>query len=813
MPSGRLAPVLLALLATAVSLSAAGVDGPTLPAADEQILKAAHLSASPNALLDFFRKRTPADVPEKTFADLIRQLGERAPEVHNKAFGELVSYGSVAVPSLRVACNDPASPEAADRARLCLETIEGTQAPALLGAAARGLALFKPANAAEVLLGYYPFADNERVSEEITQALLAVALRDGKADPVLLKAIEDPTASRRACAATVLSQIPGDHRLVVRKLLQDPKATVRLRAALALSQAHDAEAIPVLIDLLAEVPPEQAKPIEEYLARLAGEWMVTVPPGSDEVARRLRRDLWYTWWRGTEGAGLVEQFRKRTPTDAEREKVLGLIRRLDDVSPAVREKAMADLLAMGAVAVPLLRQTVADSLSPLRDPAQKCLALADPGQAAVPLPAVAARLVALRKPDGAVEALLAYLPSAEDETMLTEVQTALAALAFRDGKPDPAMVQALTDKVGVRRAAAAEALCRSGGDEQRPLIRKLLEDPEAAVKLRVAIALIAARDRQAVPVLIGLLSELPPELGIQAESCLRALGGEKSPSLVLTSEQGVAEKCRDAWTAWWREHGHTVDLARLDVAQRQLGYTLVVEQYSQARRSGRVAELDASGKVRWEITGLQTAFDAQVVPGDRVLIVEQGVSRVSERDFKGNITWQKQINLPLGVQRLPNGNTFIAARGQLVEIDRAGKEVFTYHRPNNDIMAAQRLRDGQIAFVTYGWVYVRMDAKAAKELATYRLGPFQFYTNSVHILPGDRVVVPEYNANRVVEYDQTGKRAWDVPITMPSSAQRLPNGNTLISSAAGQRIVEVNRAGKMVWEHKEAFNPWRATRR
>jgi hypothetical protein len=200
------------------------------------------------------------------------------------------------------------------------------------------------------------------------------------------------------------------------------------------------------------------------------------------------------------------------------------------------------------------------------------------------------------------------------------------------------------------------------------------------------------------------------------------------------------------------------------------------------------------------------------VAGERVLIVEQGIARVSERDFKGNILWQKNVNLPLGVQRLPNGNTFIAARGQLVEVDRGGKEVFRHARPNNDIMAAHRLRDGQIVFLTYQWAYVRMDAKG-KELKTYRLGPFPFYTNSVHFLPNDHVLVPEYSHNRIAEYDAEGKRVWEASVPMPTGVQRLPSGNTLVSSAAGQRIVELNRAGKVVWEHRENFNPWRAVRR
>src|SRR5438270_845945 len=58
----------------------------------------------------------------------------------------------------------------------------------------------------------------------------------------------------------------------VRALLKDAKPAVRLRAALSLSAAGDAEAVAVLIDLLADLPPEQRKEAEDVLRELAGEW-------------------------------------------------------------------------------------------------------------------------------------------------------------------------------------------------------------------------------------------------------------------------------------------------------------------------------------------------------------------------------------------------------------------------------------------------------------------------------------------------------------------------------------------------------------
>src|SRR5262249_33602715 len=153
-----------------------------------------------------------------------------------------------------------------------------------------------------------------------------------------------------------------------------------------------------------------------------------------------------------------------------------------------------------------------------------------------------------------------------------------------------------------------------------------------------------------------------------------------------------------------KKNGDKLQLARLDTRQQMLGYTLVVDLYDQIKRGGRVAELDRRGKVRWEIAGvnlLQGPVHAQVLPGDRVLIAEYNVNRITERDLKGKVLWERPMNQPKSVQRLPNGNTFMVGQGQIIEIDKAGKEVLNYNRMNFwDIVSATRLKNGEIIFVT-----------------------------------------------------------------------------------------------------------------
>ena len=145
-------------------------------------------------------------------------------------------------------------------------------------------------------------------------------------------------------------------------------------------------------------------------------------------------------------------------------------------------------------------------------------------------------------------------------------------------------------------AAAGEALARMPG-EHMAMVRKLLSDANADVRLRVALALTYARDRDAVPVLIDVIADSPRGQAWQAEELLFRLAGAKAPSGNFGDDPASRKKFREAWAAWWKENGAAVDLATLEIAPAMLGFTLVVE-FGQNGFNGRIVEVDRSGKVR-----------------------------------------------------------------------------------------------------------------------------------------------------------------------------------------------------------------------
>lgn len=794
-----------------------GADG---DGADESVLKAAKLKTSDDDLLDFFRKRTPPAPPRDKIAGLVKKLASKDPTDADAAQGELTAIGHAAVPLLRTAMNNVDEADASARAKQCLSNIEGAGSATLVGTVTRMLAARKPAGAAEVLIAYLPYAEDQSTFEEVETALVAVAIVNGKPDGALLKALKDKEAIRRGAAATVLCQAGGPANYKhVRPLLKDPSVTVKLRASLGLVAALDAEAVPVLIGLLGELPQDQNQQAEEYLINLAGEWAVAGPKGNDRMSRHLRREVWLAWWKSTDGDKLLDEFKSRTTTDAERAKILALIDKLGDNAAEAREAATTELMGFGKKAAPLLRRVIYQGHTRIAPFATKVLDAIEK-DSPNPLPGVAARLLGLRRPEGTAEALVGFAPFCESDDVLAELVEILAAVGVSGGKGADALVKGLQSDVPERRMAAVMALARGKASEDIAAMRKLLTDKDAVVRLRAAQGLVVMEDRKAVSALITLLKDLPVDMVWEAEEVLTRLAGDAAPSAAVGSDDKTRLAAVQAWAKWWEDNEKTVSLKGLDAGRRDAGVMLVIEQWSPTKGNGRVSEVDARGRVRWEISGLNWPNHAEVLKGNRVLIIEQQ-QRVTERDRTGKIVGlDRTYNNPFLAERLPNGDTFIACRYQMLIVDRKGEPKWTHNIVNGQqVMGARRFRDGSIAYFQYGGGYVRLD-RDGKQVKTLQFGQQQTWWNyaltGVDILPGDRIVVSISNMNKVVEMTSDGKEAWSAPVTQPQFPTRLNNGNVLVAGGNNNlgTLYEIDRKGKVIREtNMSAFRMYRVMRR
>jgi len=513
----------------------------------------------------------------------------------------------------------------------------------------------------------------------------------------------------------------------------------------------------------------------------------------------------------TDAPALLKFFRRRTPGQAQIDALAAKIERLGSATYKERARAAADLVAAGEAARPLLLEVLKSGKANLEiiRRAELCVRqLQDSEEAG--LAAAATRLLAQRKPPQAAQVLLDFLPFAVDTGVVETIQECLPVLALDNGRPDEALLRALNDRRALKRRTAGTALIRAGALPKLPGVRELLRDADLEVRLHIARAMVEAHEKSALPVLIELITLLPSHQVWEVEETLALVAGDDGPNAFVDSRHAPADVAR-AWTAWWNAHEATIDLAKLDAHNRQHGYTLVTQMDTRGL-NGRVFEIRQNHDVVWRIDELRYPLDAQIVGRDRVLIAEYLNRRVTERDFKGNILWEKQVVMPIGCQRLSNGDTFIATRRQLLIVDKSGKETFTYNQPNTSISAARRLRDGQFIVVSSGGTLERLDARG-RVLKSFSVGPVYTQGGSIDVLPGGRVLVPQYRDNKVVEYDAEGRKLWEARVSFPTSAVRLPNGNTLVVSMLRQQVIELTRDGQEAWSYRTEGRPWRARRR
>jgi peptidyl-prolyl cis-trans isomerase B (cyclophilin B) len=264
--------------------------------ADEETLTAAGLGTDDAALIDFFRSKTLEDGDRDQIAALISDLGADEFGVREKASKELVKIGRRAASLLQQA-KGSRDVEVARRAKACLETIEHKQEPALTFAAARLLAARRPPAAAQTLLKFAPFAEDRDALESVRDALAVLAVRDGKPEPVFIDALVSNQPLWRGLAGEALIRAgQTDGVPAVRELLHDVDRLVRMRIGLAFVKKNDKSVIPRLIELLADLPRQHSKEIDDLLRRIALDKSPNIPPGDDQATRKKCRDAWSEWW-------------------------------------------------------------------------------------------------------------------------------------------------------------------------------------------------------------------------------------------------------------------------------------------------------------------------------------------------------------------------------------------------------------------------------------------------------------------------------------------------------------------------------------
>jgi hypothetical protein len=170
---------------------------------------------------------------------------------------------------------------------------------------------------------------------------------------------------------------------------------------------------------------------------------------------------------------------------------------------------------------------------------------------------------------------------------------------------------------------------------------------------------------------------------------------------------------------------------------------------------------------------------------------------------------------------LPNGNVLLAhAYG--VRIVRPDKTIAWRHdvKPaEHEIHGAQAIGQDRVIFLQTGAPTGRIivanivTGKFEKQIevplgATSNLGPQEpryvhMQMRRLRLTPAGTVIIAYLDANKVCEYDESGREIWSAKVDRPWSVERLKNGNTLVNLTA-MEVVELNPRGEAIWKFTKA---------
>jgi hypothetical protein len=179
------------------------------------------------------------------------------------------------------------------------------------------------------------------------------------------------------------------------------------------------------------------------------------------------------------------------------------------------------------------------------------------------------------------------------------------------------------------------------------------------------------------------------------------------------------------------------------------------------------------------------------------------------------------LDKPLGVERLPNGNTLITDGGgayytmtdaSIMEVSPSGDLVWQYvgelafphsaeRLPNGDTLISDTAHDRVLRVSAAGEITWSSDEWSSGS-GTLSDGSHLRYPNDAELLDNGHLLITDRNNNRVIEVDEAGRIVWTYDrLTRPHNGDRLPNGNTMVANSEENQVIEVNPAGEIVWSY------------
>lgn len=784
----------LAILPTLAGLARAYASAK--PDDEPELLRLAGFALQdPESAISLLKMRSSPPPSRQSLDQWILDFCSMSRQDHLRAKSSLVSAGDYAIWHLESLKKKSQGKTWEKDCDICLELIRGKSGKPLIEDSLRLAASKKDNASANTIFQYAPFSPDEQTLRECQFLLERILVQNPQTKTVFLESLENSHPLRRALAGEALVHKGTPNELPrVLKLLEDPNPIVSIKVVLALLIQRNQIAIPHALKALDSDDPEIVRQVENTLMELAGEWAIQGPLPDDTISKKIRRSIWEAWWKSIRSKDLLQPIRTASISSARAKEIENIIDQSKAGTGDLPSEIFKDINP--AEAGFLLHLAGYSALLDKQIEKQR-LAL---GKAALKQEVTLSllNLIQLSQPEEMASTLINYIPSCPDmETRLRIIQILEATPSAREA------ATTILNQKDHYLPAAIRAICLILADHtitkgSPEAIAKTLANESFETRLELAREFTKKRSEAGVQTIIESLHLAPRETAEHFAALVSGLAEPLLPELNLDTKDN-AKKTEQSLADWWKNNKAKLKWSQESDTHISKQRILVVDSQNPTNKSGRVLMMTSQGRTLWEIPNLNSPNDAHYHQG-RVLISEAGNNRITLRDLKGNILWEKPFQNPFLAKTLPNGNYFIAGRNTIWEINRQGKDVFQFPVPTSTILTAAKTGPHEYGILQYTGTYLKIDSRG-KEISRATIPfPTNFGINGGTILQDEHILVSIPTLNKILEYTNLGHLLQEYELPSPGAAIKTSHGNILAPNLQAGKLVESRKDGKIIWE-------------
>jgi hypothetical protein len=281
--------------------------------------------------------------------------------------------------------------------------------------------------------------------------------------------------------------------------------------------------------------------------------------------------------------------------------------------------------------------------------------------------------------------------------------------------------------------------------------------------------------------LFGAIAIVPGTMSVKNTNNSPEFYGMRGVYTTLISDNNHIIEVNESKDTIWDYIIGTVDAERLSNGNTLLGGGVLVK------------EINIFGIITWQYaTGLLVVSDVERLDNGNTLITDFSNNFVIEINDTGHIQWQiSGLSFPMDAERLDNGNTLIVnnLNNYVIEVNSTGHTVWDYtsgvtsgptdaeRLSNGNTLITEQLKGRVIEVDSGGSIVWQIDGLAEPKDAER--------------LDNGNTLIVEYGNSTVIEVDNGGNIVWiyDDDTTNPNDAERiqnqLPNAPTITGPKKG----------------------------